>query len=76
MIVLCARSVLCVGGREEVGARAILSKVGFATLGILLYTQVCTANRQERVVLLLDRRRGVRVRGRARDGWVGPPDAG
>ena len=51
MIVLCARSVLCVGGREEVGARAILSKVGFATLRILLYTQVCTANRQERVVL-------------------------
>ena len=76
MIVLCARSVLCVGGRKEVGARAILSKVGFATLGILLYTQVCIANRQERVVLLLDRIRWVRVRGRARDGWVGPPDAG
>ena len=39
-------------GGEEVGARVVLLRVGLATLRILLYTEVCTINGQERVALL------------------------
>ena len=43
-------------GREEVGARVLLSRVGLATLRLFLYSYVCKADGQERVALLADRR--------------------
>ena len=58
MLTVCGAPV----GREEVCARVILLRVGLATLRLF-----CIANGQERVA---DRRRGVRVRGRARGGCV------
>jgi hypothetical protein len=46
-------------GREEVGARVLLSRVGLATMRLFLYSYVCKADGQERVggvALLTDRR--------------------
>ena len=43
-------------GREEVGTRVLLSRVGLATMRLLLYSYVCKADVQERVALLADRR--------------------
>jgi hypothetical protein len=51
---LCSQCGVPVG-REEIGARVLLLRVGLATLRLSLYTWVCTANGQERVALL-DRR--------------------
>ena len=42
-------------GREKVSAQVILLRVGLATLRLSLYTYVCTAYGQERVVLLYRR---------------------
>lgn len=63
-------------GREEVSARAVLLRIGLAALRLSLYTYGCTSYRLERVVALLDRTWRVRVRGRARERWVDPPEAG
>ena len=42
-------------GREDISAQLLLLGVGLATLGLSLYTCVCTAYGQERVPLLARR---------------------
>ena len=49
---ICAHNVWRAGGWRRGRARVVLLRVDLATLRILLHTEVCTINGQERVALL------------------------
>ena len=64
MLTVCGAPV----GREDVGARVILLRVGLATLRCILRSAQLKGKSASRFSIEDE----VRVRGRARDGWVGP----